>query len=55
MKEIYYIKYFLILKNDMNEMKKIIDSIMNNSNSISNEPNNYLKEDKWKKFNNCNK
>ena len=29
----------------MNEMKKIIDSIMNNSNSISSEPNNYLQED----------
>jgi len=29
----------------MNEMKKIIDSIMNNSNSISSEPNNYLHED----------
>ena len=26
-------------------MKKIIDSIMNNSNSISSEPNNYLKEE----------
>ena len=29
----------------MNEMKKIIDSIMNNSNSISSEPNSYLQED----------
>ena len=29
----------------MNEMKKIIDSIMNNSNSISSETNNYLQED----------
>ena len=38
-------KILFDLKNDMNEMKKIIDSIMNNSNSISSEPNNYLKED----------
>ena len=38
-------KILFDLKSDMNEMKKIIDSIMNNSNSISSEPNNYLKED----------
>lgn len=38
-------KILFDLKSDMNEMKKIIDSIMNNSNSISNEPNNYLQED----------
>ena len=38
-------KILFDLKNDMNEMKKIIDSIMNNSNSISSEPNNYLQED----------
>ncbi len=38
-------KILFDLKNDMNEMKKIIDSIMNKSNSISSEPNNYLQED----------
>ena len=38
-------KILFDLKSDMNEMKKIIDSIMNNSNSISSEPNNYLQED----------
>ncbi len=38
-------KILFDLKSDMNEMKKIIDSIMNNSNSISKEPNNYLQED----------
>ena len=38
-------KILFDLKSDMNEMKKIIDSIMNNSNSISSEPNNYLHED----------
>ncbi len=38
-------KILFDLKSDMNEMKKIIDSIMNNSNSISREPNNYLQED----------
>ena len=38
-------KILFDLKNDMNEMKKIIDSIMNNSNSISSEPNSYLQED----------
>jgi DNA-binding NtrC family response regulator len=38
-------KILFDLKNDMNEMKKIIDSIINNSNSISSEPNNYLQED----------
>ena len=38
-------KILFDLKSDMNEMKKIIDSIMNNSNSISSEPNSYLQED----------
>lgn len=38
-------KILFDLKNDMNEMKKIIDSIMNKSNSISSKPNNYLQED----------
>ncbi len=38
-------KILFDLKSDMNEMKKIIDSIMNNSNSISSETNNYLQED----------
>ena len=38
-------KILFDLKNDMNEMKKIIDSIMNKSNSFSSEPNNYLQED----------
>ncbi|MFL3000338.1 MAG: sigma-54 interaction domain-containing protein [Cytophagales bacterium] len=38
-------KILFDLKNDMNEMKKIIDSIMNKRNSISSEPNNYLQED----------
>lgn len=38
-------KILFDLKSDMNEMKKIIDSIINNSNSISSEPNNYLQED----------
>ncbi len=38
-------KILFDLKSDMNEMKKIIDSIMNNSNSISSESNSYLKED----------
>ena len=38
-------KILFDLKSDMNEMKKIIDSIMNNSNSISSDPNNYLQED----------
>ena len=38
-------KILFDLKSDMNEMKKIIDSIMNNSNSISTEPNSYLQED----------
>lgn len=38
-------KILFDLKSDMNEMKKIIDSIMNNSNSISSEPNNYLQEE----------
>ncbi|MEC7850881.1 MAG: sigma-54 dependent transcriptional regulator [Bacteroidota bacterium] len=38
-------KILFDLKSDMNEMKKIIDSIMNNSNSISGEPNSYLQED----------
>ena len=38
-------KILFDLKSDMNEMKKIIDSIMNNSNSISSETSNYLQED----------
>ena len=38
-------KILFDLKSDMNEMKKIIDSIINNSNSISSDPNNYLQED----------
>tara|TARA_A100001234_G_scaffold221331_1_gene236909 strand:- start:298 stop:1521 length:1224 start_codon:yes stop_codon:yes gene_type:complete len=38
-------KILFDLKSDMNEMKKIIDSIMNNSNSISSESNSYLQED----------
>ena len=38
-------KILFDLKSDMNEMKKIIDSIMNNSNSISSEPNSYLQQD----------
>ena len=38
-------KILFDLKSDMNEMKKIIDSIMSNSNSISSEPNSYLQED----------
>ena len=38
-------KILFDLKSDMNEMKKIIDSIMNNSNSISSETNSYLQED----------
>ena len=38
-------KILFDLKSDMNEMKKIIDSIINNSNSITSEPNNYLQED----------
>ena len=38
-------KILFDLKSYMNEMKKIIDSIMNNSNSISSEPNSYLQED----------
>ena len=38
-------KILFDLKSDMNEMKKIIDSIMKNSNSISSEPNSYLQED----------
>ena len=38
-------KILFDLKSDMNEMKKIIDSIMNNSNSISSEPNSYLQEE----------
>ena len=38
-------KILFDLKSDMNEMKKIIDSIMNNSNSISSESKTYLQED----------
>ena len=38
-------KILFDLKSDMNEMKKIIDSIMNDSNSISSESNSYLQED----------
>ena len=38
-------KILFDLKSDMNEMKKIIDSIINNSNSISSEHNNYLQDD----------
>ena len=39
-------KILFDLKSDMNEMKKIIDSIINNdTNTISNEPKSYLQED----------